>query len=312
MNKTLLVALREYMENIRTKTFWIGIMAFPVILLLSIMVPIMLEKSKTARKYAIFDESGWLLEAVENQHATRDMTRILTETRFRARKQDGSISDLPPVLQSLAPTLKELEPEQMEKIASAIYEVEGEPDQEDVNAALSVSVVELVHRQRAGLKEWYAQLSEDGANAISSDLYRSQFVRITPGFNLEEGREKLNKMITEEMVKALCDIPCHLEMLNLVPAYRYLVCLEHQDIRRHQDRITEKTHGNGEIRILALLQIFLHGRLVCVGTVHQALCSNTGQKPGQFGNFRYIRLAIEHRPVGIQTQCQPRSRNFQC
>ena len=31
MAKTYLVARREYVENLRTKAFWIGIMAFPLI-----------------------------------------------------------------------------------------------------------------------------------------------------------------------------------------------------------------------------------------------------------------------------------------
>ena len=34
-SKVLLVALREYGENLSTKTFWIGIMSFPVILIIA-------------------------------------------------------------------------------------------------------------------------------------------------------------------------------------------------------------------------------------------------------------------------------------
>ena len=30
MNKTMLVAQREYVENLRTKTFWLGILSVPV------------------------------------------------------------------------------------------------------------------------------------------------------------------------------------------------------------------------------------------------------------------------------------------
>src|SRR5262249_55266781 len=35
-NKALPVAQREYLENVRTKTFWIGILAFPAIFAISI------------------------------------------------------------------------------------------------------------------------------------------------------------------------------------------------------------------------------------------------------------------------------------
>jgi ABC-type Na+ efflux pump permease subunit len=37
-SKTILVAQREYLENLRTKTFWIGILAFPAIFAVSIGV----------------------------------------------------------------------------------------------------------------------------------------------------------------------------------------------------------------------------------------------------------------------------------
>ena len=38
MNKTFLVALREYIENLRTKTFWIGILSVPIILVVTFVV----------------------------------------------------------------------------------------------------------------------------------------------------------------------------------------------------------------------------------------------------------------------------------
>ena len=35
-SKTMLVAHREYLENVRTKTFWLGILAFPAIFAVAI------------------------------------------------------------------------------------------------------------------------------------------------------------------------------------------------------------------------------------------------------------------------------------
>jgi len=34
-SKSLLVAQREFLENVRTKTFWIGILAMPLLLVVS-------------------------------------------------------------------------------------------------------------------------------------------------------------------------------------------------------------------------------------------------------------------------------------
>jgi ABC-2 type transport system permease protein len=64
MRKIWQVAQREFLENVRTKSFWIGIFIFPLILGMSIAVPTLLEKSKKARQFAVLDRSGWVLDAV--------------------------------------------------------------------------------------------------------------------------------------------------------------------------------------------------------------------------------------------------------
>jgi ABC-2 type transport system permease protein len=52
-SKTLLVAEREYLENIRTKTFWIGILALPILLAISIGAGWVLNKLKETKSYAV-------------------------------------------------------------------------------------------------------------------------------------------------------------------------------------------------------------------------------------------------------------------
>ena len=76
MNKAYLVALREYVENLRTKTFWIGILSFPVLLMIGILVPSYLQKAKDVRKFAVLDRSGWLLEATEAHAAIPDFKKM--------------------------------------------------------------------------------------------------------------------------------------------------------------------------------------------------------------------------------------------
>ena len=44
MRNAFLVALREYVENAKTKGFWIGIFMLPIVLFLSVQVPMLLEK----------------------------------------------------------------------------------------------------------------------------------------------------------------------------------------------------------------------------------------------------------------------------
>ncbi|MCC6669866.1 MAG: ABC transporter permease [Planctomycetes bacterium] len=88
MSKTFLVAQREYLENVRTKTFWIGILAVPVILILSFVGVALFSKAKGVRTYAVLDRSAeqWLSKAIEQRAQGGDLQRILRESRV-AREQ---------------------------------------------------------------------------------------------------------------------------------------------------------------------------------------------------------------------------------
>ncbi|MEZ6197497.1 MAG: ABC transporter permease [Planctomycetota bacterium] len=79
MKKALLVALREYVENLRTKTFWIGIAFLPIILILSVVVPKLLSDVKDVRTYAVLDRSGWLLDEVDRRSAMPDLAAVYRE-----------------------------------------------------------------------------------------------------------------------------------------------------------------------------------------------------------------------------------------
>lgn len=72
----LLVATREYAENVKTKGFWIGVLLFPIILVAAIKVPQLLEEKATpTRHFFLVDESGQfervVEEALERDHARR-------------------------------------------------------------------------------------------------------------------------------------------------------------------------------------------------------------------------------------------------
>jgi ABC-2 type transport system permease protein len=67
MRRIFLVAQREFLDNVRTKSFWIGIFVFPAVLTLAIVVPLLLEKAKKPREFAVLDRSGWVLDSVRAQ-----------------------------------------------------------------------------------------------------------------------------------------------------------------------------------------------------------------------------------------------------
>jgi ABC-2 type transport system permease protein len=64
MRRPWLVAQREFLENVRTKSFWIGIFVLPLILTLSVVLPAVLEKTRKPRPFAVLDHSGWVLDAI--------------------------------------------------------------------------------------------------------------------------------------------------------------------------------------------------------------------------------------------------------
>ncbi|MBN2490063.1 MAG: ABC transporter permease [Planctomycetes bacterium] len=74
MRTPVLVAIREYLENIRTKGFWIGVMLFPVLILIAVQAPRFLEKATPVRALVLVDQSGLFEEAIE-QVLARDFTK---------------------------------------------------------------------------------------------------------------------------------------------------------------------------------------------------------------------------------------------
>ena len=77
MTPAFLVAQREYLENIQTKGFWIGIFMLPVMLLMFAIVPFIVESTREAKRYAVIDESGWLLAVVQHQIEAEDLAEVL-------------------------------------------------------------------------------------------------------------------------------------------------------------------------------------------------------------------------------------------
>lgn len=95
-NKTLLVAQREYLENVRTKTFWIGILAFPILIAISLGAGFVLAKLKQTQAYAVVDlgagpaegaPTSGLAERIEKQARSGDMAAL---ARLLATDQDLS------------------------------------------------------------------------------------------------------------------------------------------------------------------------------------------------------------------------------
>lgn len=101
MKYAFLVALREYMENAKTKGFWIGLLLFPIILTVSLSAPKWLEKATPTRHFVIVDRSEafapQVKAALDQLHAS-DVTEAffsyLEENRDESVRPDaGAVAE---------------------------------------------------------------------------------------------------------------------------------------------------------------------------------------------------------------------------
>ena len=65
MKYTLLIALREFAENAKTKGFWIGIFMLPLMLVIGFVVSSKLSRSEPARYFVVVDKSGEFEASIE-------------------------------------------------------------------------------------------------------------------------------------------------------------------------------------------------------------------------------------------------------
>lgn len=124
-SKTLLVAQREFLENIRTKTFWIGILAFPVLIAISIGAGFVLNRLKETKSYAVVDLSPAKIgRKIELQARSGDLLAIVN----LMAKATGRPELTPEQEKALAPALAKLDrnqagdvaPEQIEGLHAAL------------------------------------------------------------------------------------------------------------------------------------------------------------------------------------------------
>src|ERR1041385_5541448 len=87
MRYAFLVAWREYAENAKTKGFWLGMLVLPLILFLSIQVPIWLEQKATpVRYFVLVDQSDTLAPVVEYRLEAIHQQKVLEALNDYARR----------------------------------------------------------------------------------------------------------------------------------------------------------------------------------------------------------------------------------
>jgi len=181
MNRIFLVARREFFEHLRTKTFWIGIFSFPVILLLAILVPTWLEGKVDVRKYAVLDKSGWLLGAVEEKANVPDLAKVFMGLKEAFRKGGKALEIYPPFLRAepLGVALGKMNEGMVEKLGEVLSMI-GRPEGAGLleKAGLPPEMETLVGRLRAEIGKWWRSLPPSEAKKVAPGSAKSRYRRI--------------------------------------------------------------------------------------------------------------------------------------
>lgn len=79
MKRYWLVAQREYLENLRTRGFWLSLLVVPLVILIGLAIPALLAQTKPLLRYAVIDDSGWLGDAIAQGVLEEDLRSVLAQ-----------------------------------------------------------------------------------------------------------------------------------------------------------------------------------------------------------------------------------------
>jgi ABC-2 type transport system permease protein len=106
-NKILLVAQREYLENVRTKTFWISIFIVPILIALMIGGGALLNRLKEVQSYTVVDlGDGSLRDRAEREFRQNDLMQLFARARSVGPDGRAELRDLAQRLGPLGPDEK--------------------------------------------------------------------------------------------------------------------------------------------------------------------------------------------------------------
>ena len=173
MSKAFLVAANEYLGTVRTKAFWLGLLAIPVLIGLAAVVPRLLSKAKDVRTYAVVDESGFLLREIDALVYERDLTDLVAAAA--AWKREGKRREferLPDVVRELTLAWMEIDEPKRAGFLRALARGEESPAPEGRARSFADPA-------RSGeLYEWWQSVPAGELGALDLHLSHSRFTRL--------------------------------------------------------------------------------------------------------------------------------------
>jgi ABC-2 type transport system permease protein len=170
MIRALLVAQREFLENVRTKGFWIGILMLPLMLTLVLAIPLVVESSRDAKTYVVIDQSGWLLAAVQRDIDAADLAKFL---------QAAESNSLPPALDAVNVVLPHLDDRQREALALQILATrESSSAIDPVELPPAAQIV--VQQHGVQIATWWHSLAMDEKSRYAPGASVDRFIQVVP------------------------------------------------------------------------------------------------------------------------------------
>lgn len=155
MNKSWLVARQEFRQTVSTKAFWIGLLSLPVIIVLAAAVPALLHQTTDARRFAVLDQSNWLLAEIDRSIYQEDLQNLAEAVRDRYHADRQAHDRLPDVVRSFGADWRALDG--------------------DGRSAL------VRHRARMptdSLHAWWRAVDSDELDRLGLELSRQRFERV--------------------------------------------------------------------------------------------------------------------------------------
>ena len=173
MSKAFLVAWNEYLGTVRTKAFWLGLLAIPVLIGLVAVVPRLLSEAKDVRTYAVVDESGFLLREIDALVYERDLSDLIAAAAAWKRAGKGrEFERLPEVVREL--TLAWMEIDEQER--PAFVQALASRTESQVPEGRARSFADPARSNE--LYEWWRSVPADELEALDLHLSHSRFTRL--------------------------------------------------------------------------------------------------------------------------------------
>ncbi len=183
MRCVLLIALREFTENVRTKGFWLGLLLFPTLIVLGGTLPMLLTRKATpTRTYVLVDLAGDYAGLVRDGLAQDEADRVASaredwERRNRGASNAPAFTPPRPRFQEVDPpsaVAGETDPGRVEGILRPL--LDGRDDDSGLFAAIVIPPG-FGPGSTNELRYWCANQADTGLRQAVEQVLRSEFRR---------------------------------------------------------------------------------------------------------------------------------------